>query len=326
MKLSRAVVASSLLILSCISCAANPPASPNQLPPSVAAGKAQRATEAEALRNFHFAVRSEEQRQLPDGQWEAWGPRMHLNAWLEKVDGGSFRVDFVPQISVWSDGAAPLSETRYVKAWDGQRYVKVDYLYGGEPRGYKPRISEDRSDVPEYEAGPDVIWNVIASFLVGKDDHFGTPIENVLAMAKLDGDSVTVSQDADHVVIDFAKPEQPELVRLRYTFSREHQLRLVRIEHPQLDPDAGPSSTFEILEWRRIDGLRYAIPSAWTRRSYCPESFGGGPCRTYFTLDRFARFDADEQAKAFSIADIPLGEQTESPVERTGFRYLNVAE
>ena len=78
------------------------------------------------------------------GQWVKSPAYTRTWSWYERRRGAKARIDYDPQKLKWVGGTAPYSETRFMLAFDGSGFRKIDFVYGyGEAPHYWPSVTED---------------------------------------------------------------------------------------------------------------------------------------------------------------------------------------
>ena len=98
-----------------------------------------------ALQNLYVVASTHEYDWNGDKrQWELTPAGSHARLWIEALNTGRWRVDYDPQITRWTGGAAPYSENRYLEAFDGTNFFKIDHVYGEESKTYGSWMSEKR--------------------------------------------------------------------------------------------------------------------------------------------------------------------------------------
>ncbi|MEM7625009.1 MAG: M56 family metallopeptidase [Planctomycetota bacterium] len=270
-----------------------------------------------SLTDFHFVAYWEEQRPGEEQAWEPWGPRTRLNAWASDAKARRFRMDFLPQIAEWFNGAAPLNETRSTYSWDGERFAKVDYIYSPAEEQYGARISWEDTSLPERFSSNYTRHAVLNRLLVNDNYPILLHLRGLIDSEQVNAEATLGEQGIELIIRLTQFPDDYQ----RLVFSPEHDFRVVSEERGS---DAAPEHAmvlYQITSWQWVDGVPYAVPAAWTAPSTYPQDGARLPGRTLHTLQGFAWIDEEMADAAVSIGDVPLNERGIDPGRRDAVFY-----
>ncbi len=270
-----------------------------------------------AAQNLRVVASMDEQ--VWDPQTEQWRPtpsRVNTWAWYERLGEGRKRMDFDPQIGRWHDGARPYNETRWLMAYDGQQFRKVDFFHTGDG-GYSGDVREQyRHDMPRYFGSYEGYTGL--GLLPPDPDSDQRPNGFISGIWGL-WDDARKQPDAMRAAglrVGWTTHDGRRVVELAYGPRRGHFSRLLldpqRGYLPVLDELGFAYGTIrtEVTEWKQLaPDLWYPVEIVHHR----PGRDGEADTRVRITVHDVGFYDPAQADAIFALADVPLN-QTLQPI------------
>ena len=257
----------------------------------------------------------------------------HTRIWIESLNAGRWRIDHDPEICKWSGGAAPFSEDRYLEAFDGRNFLKIDHVYDNASRTYGSRISEKRwgRESKRLQWCTALMKTLPTAQGIQELRNFLLDVTLVQELRNFFRHSPTSQRKVIEIVDQGRRLLQIEAAtvwnnrvvqnqRLVFDPSRSDALVSSELSFPDSNGQLAVRLRWEVTDWRQLAPTVW-IPTKWT--SEMTPAFGNPePVRLTYQTERVAHFSANDAAVIFSAADVTINKSVAYPSQDSS-RPLN---
>jgi len=254
------------------------------------------------------------------GQWVKSPAYTRTWSWYERRREAKARIDYDPQKLKWVGGTRPYSETRFMLAFDGSGFRKIDFVYGyGEAPRYWPRVTENydtnnpkRLAIAARDTGIAFLPEPPASFpsreLTGLEYGFAAWVGEVL--------QPWTEELARKAGIQASKVTSNGLTLIRVTLPRGNNIRTVFLDpqrgyslvRAETSSDGNLTSLYQADQWKQL------TPNLWFPVKWTAQAIGSSNAwRLDYEASEVGFYDPAQGPDIFGAKDVKLGVRIDRP-------------
>ena len=250
-------------------------------------------------------------------EWVSTPARTHARAWIEELPRGRTRIEFDPQILPWTNGARPYAENRYLLAYDGEAFRKIDFVYNHERGIYTSRLSDTQAG---WQRVLDAPWSIGTDLLLmemnggplhGLSEAIRIAEAGLLESKYVYAHAAEVIEGSRAVVLVEIGPDRYEIHK-KYRLNPERNFALLSHESFGKGGFARNRRPYAGLYVRTAEQISDHIwlPTEWMGFWQPPNSNRRASLQTH-KVQSIRTYDPASSETIFTAADIELGSITE---------------